>query len=276
METMPHQLMGYDRAITMFSPDGLLLQVEYAKKTVKQGSTAIGLTASDGVVLVTDKRVVDKLIVLEAIEKIFQIDEHICATASGILSDARVLIERSQLKAQQHRVACGTPIDALSVVKDICNLKQICTQSGGLRPFGVSIILAAVDKAGPRLFETNPTGIYFQYKATSIGEAESDVDQILVKEYRDDLDIKGCIKLGLKALYQSLTDFDLKRIDVAYISVGEKRFTKVSQAELEKMFIDVKAKAKPASATKPKKQQKREDEESGEGMGDDGGESDMG
>lgn len=264
METMPHQLMGYDRAITMFSPDGRLLQVEYAKKTVKQGSTAIGLTAKDGVVLVTDKRIVDKLIVPESIEKVFQIDEHICATASGILSDARVLIERSQLKAQQHRVAYGTPIDALSIVKDICNLKQICTQSGGLRPFGVSILVAAVDKAGPRVFETNPTGIFFQYKATSIGEAESEVDQILHKEYRSDLDIKGCIRLALSALYQSLKDFDLRRVDAAYIDTTHRQFTKVPVEEMEQMFNEVKAKAKPQKKDKQEKKASEEGSEGGE------------
>ena len=95
MQPMPHQLMGYDRTITMFSPDGRLLQVEYAKKTVRQGSTAIGIACSDGVLLVTDKRIVDSLIVPESVEKIFQVDDHIGATAAGILSDARVLIERA-------------------------------------------------------------------------------------------------------------------------------------------------------------------------------------
>ncbi len=142
VEPMPHQLMGYDRAITMFSPDGRLLQVEYAKKTVRQGSTAIGVVCSDGVLLVTDKRIVDNLIVTESVEKIWQIDDHIGATASGILSDARVLIERAQLKAQQHKVTYDTAVDVITIVKDIANLKQICTQSGGLRPFGVSVLIA--------------------------------------------------------------------------------------------------------------------------------------
>ena len=153
MQPMPHQLMGYDRAITMFSPEGRLLQVEYAKKTVRQGATAIGMVCKDGVLLVTDKRIIDKLIVPEATEKIFQIDDHIGTTASGILSDARVLIERSQLKAQQHRVTYDSPIDVLTIVKDICDLKQICTQSAGLRPFGVSLLVAGVDEDGQaRLF----------------------------------------------------------------------------------------------------------------------------
>ena len=128
-QPMPHQLMGYDRAITMFSPDGRLLQVEYAKKTVKQGSTAIGIVYKNGVLLVTDKRIVDKLIIADSVEKISQIDEHIIVTASGILSDARVLIERSQIQSQQHKVTYDTNIEVLNIVKDISNLKQMTTQS---------------------------------------------------------------------------------------------------------------------------------------------------
>src|SRR3989339_1719157 len=168
-----HQMMGYDRAITMFSPDGRLLQVEYAKKTVRQGSTAIAMVCTDGLLFVTDKRIIDSLVVPESVEKVWQIDDHIGATASGILSDARVLIERAQLRAQQHKGTYDSPIDVLSIVKDISNLKQFCTQSGGLRPFGVSLLIAGIDDTGANLFETDPTGIYFQYKATVIGEGET-------------------------------------------------------------------------------------------------------
>ena len=158
--------MGYDRSITMFSPDGRLLQVEYAKKTVKQGSTAIGLACKDGVVLVADKRVTSKLMVPETIEKTFRIDNHIATTAAGIISDARVLVDRAQLKAQQHAVTYDSMIDVISVVKDMCDLKQICTQSAGLRPFGVSMLVGGVENGGEiKLFLTEPYGLYFQYKA---------------------------------------------------------------------------------------------------------------
>src|SRR3989304_1470526 len=226
MQPMPHQLMGYDRAITMFSPDGRLLQVEYAKKTVRQGSTAIGIVCSDGVLFVTDKRIVDSLVVPESVEKVWQIDDHMGATASGILSDARVLIERAQLRAQQHKVTYDTPVDTVSVVKDICSLKQICTQSGGLRPFGVSVILAGIDADGPKLFETDPTGIFFQYRASVIGEGEPEIEEILSKEYKKDISIEDALKLAIKALNQILDkDFEVERIDAAYITTKDKKFT---------------------------------------------------
>ncbi len=238
---MSHQMMGYDRTITMFSPDGRLLQVEYAKKTVKQGSTAIGIVCKDGVVLVTDKRIVDKLVVPESVEKIFKIDEHMGATASGILSDARVLIERAQLRAQQHRVTYDTPIDTLSVVKDISNLKQICTQSGGLRPFGVSILVSGIDSEGPRLFETDPTGIFFQFKATAIGEGEADVEEMLHKEYNDNISIDDGVKLAIKALIKTVdSKFNADRLDIAYITTKDKRFTRMGKTKIEKLLSEIK------------------------------------
>mgnify|MGYP001369355877 CR=1 FL=1 len=241
MQPMPHQLMGYDRAITMFSPDGRLLQVEYAKKTVKQGSTAIGIVCSDGVLLVTDKRVMDNLIIPESVEKTFQIDEHIGASASGILSDARVLIENAQTKAQQHRMTYDSKIDVLSVVKAICDLKQICTQSAGLRPFGVSILVAGVDGTGPKLFETDPTGIYFQYRASVIGEGETEIEEILHKQYKESLTIEDSLKLAIRALAKVLDkNFDASRIDAAYVRTDEKKFSKFSKDKIEKVLKEVK------------------------------------
>ncbi len=244
MQAVPtHQMMGYDRAITMFSPDGRLLQVEYAKKTVGQGSTAIGLQCKDGVVLVADKRVGESLIVPESVEKIFKIDDHLGAAASGILSDARVLVERAQVKAQQHKVTYDTPVDTLSIVKDICSLKQICTQSGGLRPFGVSLLIIGVDTQGPKLYETDPTGIFFQFKATSIGENDGKVKEILEKEYKDSLTIEEAAKLGLRTLSRvSAKELLAETTEVVYISSEEKQFRKFSKDKVDKLLKEVKRK----------------------------------
>jgi proteasome alpha subunit len=241
MQPMNHQIMGYDRAITMFSPDGRLLQVEYAKKTVKQGSTAIGIVCKDGVLLCTDKRIVDKLVVPKSVEKIFKIDDHIAATASGILSDARILVERAQLKSQQHSVTYDSPIDTLSIVKDLCNLKQLCTQSGGLRPFGVSLLIAGIDSNNIKLYETDPTGIFFQYKATAIGEGENEIEEILSKEYKDDITIKDGLKLALKSLYSFIgDDLNVDRIDCVYIEKDEKKYKSFSNEAVENVLNEVK------------------------------------
>jgi len=239
--SMPHQLMGYDRAITMFSPDGRLLQVEYAKKTVRQGSSAIGMVCSDGVLLVADKRIVDKLVIPESVEKIFQIDDHIAATAAGILSDARVLIERAQVRAQQHRVGYDSEIDVNTIVKDVCSLKQICTQSGGLRPFGVSLIIAGIDSTGPKIFETDPTGIFFQFRATAIGEGEPEIEEILNKEYDEKMTIEEGLKLAITALNTVLDkNLSVERIDAAYISTAQKKLVRVKRDKIERILKGIK------------------------------------
>jgi len=227
--------MGYDRSITMFSPDGRLLQVEYAKKTVKQGSTAIGLACKDGVVLVADKRVTSKLLVVEAIEKMFKIDDHIAVTAAGIISDARVLVDRAQLKAQQHSVTYDSKIDVLSIVKDMCDLKQICTQSAGLRPFGVSLLVAGVEEDGIiKLFLTEPYGLYFQYQAAVIGEGESEIEPILQKKYKPNMSVDDGIKFGLGLMKDFLkAEFNFDRVDVVTVRASNKRYTKLTNDEIK-------------------------------------------
>lgn len=233
-ETVQHQMMGYDRASTLFSPDGRLLQVEYAKKTVKQGTLAIGIVCKDGVVLVADKRVLDKLIVPRSIEKTFQVDQHIAAAASGIMSDGRILIERAQLIAQQHRVTYDEPVELHTLVKEICNLKQSYTQYAGARPFGVSIIFAGINSE-PRLFLTDPTGIHFEYKATAIGESEDEVKEILAQEYNENITVEEGVKLAISVLKRVLKkDFNIDRLDGSYIRTSDKKYHKLTKDFIKK------------------------------------------
>lgn len=233
---MSHQAMGYDRTSIMFSPDGRLLQVEYAKKTVKQGTSTLGIVCKDGVILVADKRITDKLIVPTSIEKVYQVDEHIGASASGILSDGRILIERAQVIAQQHKVTYDDPIEVMDIVKDISNVKQAYTQVGGARPFGVSILFAGVDKEGPRLFLTDPTGIFFEFKATAIGEGDTDIKELLDKEYKETIDLEEGLKLAIRALKKFLgKDFDINRVDGAFIKTEDKKFVRLKKQDLLKL-----------------------------------------
>ena len=232
-----HQMMGYDRASTMFSPDGRLMQVEYAKKTVRQGTSALGLVCKDGVLLIADKRILDKFIVAQSVEKVFQIDAHIGASATGLLMDGRVLIERAQIIAQQHRVTYDEAMDVQSLVKEICNYKQWFTQMGGVRPFGVSLLFAGVDNDDEiKLFFTDPTGIFFEYKAIAIGEGETEIKELLDKEYKETMTIEEGIKLSMKALRKFLNkDFDVERIDGSYIKKGEKQFVRLTRDYLKKI-----------------------------------------
>ncbi len=230
--------MGYDRSITMFSPDGRLLQVEYAKKTVKQGPTALGIACKDGVVFVTDKRIASKLVVPEAIEKMFRIDDHIGATAAGLIADARILVDRSQLRAQQHSVTYDSKIDVITVVKEVADLMQVCTQSAGLRPFGVSMILGGVEEDGSvKLYLTEPYGLYWQYKAVAIGEGEVEAEAFLEKKYKPNLSVQEGLRLGLDAMKEFLKEnFNVDRVDAAFINNKERKFTKLSNEEIKQMM----------------------------------------
>jgi proteasome alpha subunit len=229
-----NQMMGYDRASTMFSPDGRLLQVEYAKEAVKQGSTAIGLVCKDGAVLIADKRIADKLIVPESVEKVFQVDKHIGATATGYVMDGRILIERARLISQQHQITYSVQIETLTLVKEISDIYQSYTQYGGARPFGVSILFIGVDDDKPVLYATEPTGMFFEYKATALGEGADAVKEILHKEYNESMSMDDGIKLGIKALKKVLgKDFDIRRIDGAVIDSKTKAYQVIDKKKFK-------------------------------------------
>ena len=219
---MQNQVMGYDRAATMFSPDGHILQVEYAEKTVRLGSASLGLVCLDGVLVIADKKVNDSLIVSESANKIFEVDSHIIGTAAGILSDARVLTERAQLIAQQHRVTYDTPIDTVSIIKDLSDIKQQFTQHPGVRPFGISLMIAGINSKN-QLFVSDVTGNYFEYSASAIGENDEKLKELLRKEYKPTMKIEEAIKLGLNIFREVKgKNFNPDNFDAAFILSSEK------------------------------------------------------
>ena len=183
------------------------------------------------------------MIVAESLEKIWQVDDHIAITGAGILSDARILVDRARVKAQEHRVVYDSPIDIITIVKDIADLAQMCTQSGGLRPFGVSLLIAGADENDVKLFETDPTGIYFQYRATAIGEGEIEVKNILLKEYKESMTMDDGLKLALSALKRVIADgFESDRIDCVYITNEKKNYEKMPKERIAKVLasLDIK------------------------------------
>lgn len=232
---MQHQAMGYDRAATMFSPDGHLLQVEYAEKTVRLGSTSIGLACGDGVVMIADRRIRDKLISPESANKIFEIDEHVIATAAGILSDARMLVDDAQVLAQQHRVTYDAPVDPIAVIRMIADKKQMFTQYGGSRPFGVSVMLAGANKQKPHLYTSDVTGNFFAYRANAIGENDEQIKEILRSEFNESMTIDEGIKFGLGIFKKLLgKNFEIERFDVAYVKTNDPKLVRLHGDALKK------------------------------------------
>ncbi|HIJ98422.1 TPA: archaeal proteasome endopeptidase complex subunit alpha, partial [archaeon] len=132
------QMMGYDRAITVFSPQGRLYQVEYAREAVKKGTVSLGVVYQDGVVLAADKNITEELMIPESIEKIYQIDEHIGAATSGLVADGRRIVDRARTMAQSHKLTYDEPMPVDSLAKDICDFQQLHTQMAGTRPFGTA------------------------------------------------------------------------------------------------------------------------------------------
>jgi proteasome alpha subunit len=231
---MQHQAMGYDRTATMFSPEGTILQVEYAHKTVRLGSASIGMVCSDGIFILADKRSDDKLIVSKTASKIYEIDSHIMASAAGIVSDARVLVERAQIIAQQHRVTYDSPMEPELVVKEIANIKQQFTQYGGARPFGVSMMTAGLNEEKPELYVSDVTGNYFSYHANAIGDNDDKIKEKLREKYRKDLNVKKGVKIALE-IFKEIQGgkFDINRFELAYIETKDKKLKRLEGEEIK-------------------------------------------
>ena len=223
---------AYDRAITVFSPDGRLFQVEYAMELVNRGATIMGIRCSEGVVLGAEETV-ETLEETEYSWKIFQVDEHIGAAIVGLSSDARVLIDQARVYAQSNRLTYDEPVDVEVVTKRICDIKQLYTQHAGVRPFGISIIFSGVDKTGSRLFGTHPSGTYRGYKATALGAGKETVLSILKDEYREDMELEEAVKLAVKCLAKALEARQLPpRIKIAVIPSATKRMEMLSDDKL--------------------------------------------
>jgi len=232
---MQHQVMGYDRSATMFSPDGHILQVEYAEKTVRLGTASIGINCADGVVIVADKGIKDSLIVPESADKIYEIDEHIIASASGFISDARILVNQSRLVAQQHRVTYDSPIDVESIIREIADIKQQYTQHPGVRPFGVSLMIAGIQGNQSKLYSSDITGNYFEYTAVAIGENDDKIKDILRKKYKKEMKIEEGIKLCFEIFKEVLGNkFDISRFNVSYVKTEEGKLKKIKTEDMKK------------------------------------------
>jgi len=224
---------AYDRAITVFSPDGRLFQVEYAMELVNRGATIIGIQCAEGVVLGAEENI-ENLEEAEYSWKIFKVDEHIGAAIVGLSSDARILIDQARIYAQSNKLTYDEPIDTEVVTKRICDIQQMYTQHAGVRPFGVSIIFSGVDKTGTRVFGTHPSGTYRGYKATALGAGRETVLAILKDEYREKMSLEENIKLAVKCLVKALEARQLPpRIKIAVAPSATKKMEMLTDETVE-------------------------------------------
>jgi len=245
----------YDRAITVFSPDGHLFQVEYAQEAVKKGSTAVGVCGKNIVVLGVEKKAVAKLQEDRTVRKIALLDDHVALAFAGLTADARILINRARIECQSHKLTVEDPVTLEYITRFIAQLKQKYTQSNGRRPFGLSTLIMGFDyDATPHLYQTDPSGTYFEWTANAIGRSAKTVREYLEKHYTTELvqSDDETIKLALKALLE-VVQSGSKNMEVAVMRNG-KPLEILETAELDRLMAQIeKEKEEEAEKTNKKK-----------------------
>ena len=190
---------GYDMTPTMYSPDGRIYQVEYAIETVKRGTIAVGIQCKDGIILAVEEKTRD-LQVGDVTQKIFQVDDHIGVAAAGYIPDARVQVDTARFFAQSNKLTYDESVEVETVAKHLADQAHQYTQYSGVRPFGVALIVAGIDKKGTRIFVTDPSGTYVSYSAVAIGGTSEDVTNFLEKNYSKDMSMDDAISLAISAI----------------------------------------------------------------------------
>jgi len=217
-------MMGYDRAIVTFSPDGRLFQVEYAREAVKRGTTSIGLIFSNGIVFTASRPLIELAIPDAGGDKVHQIDDHLGAAISGFLADGRVLVDVGRIKAQVYKLTYDEPLNVLGAVKEISDRMQLFTQFGGVRPYGVALLLGGIDEKGSQLFEIDPSSAFYGWKAQAIGRGSTEALKALRKGWKENMNEDDAIKLAIQALKAG--EKGVKSSEVELAVINEKGFRK--------------------------------------------------
>jgi proteasome alpha subunit len=225
----------YDEASTIFSPDGRLYQVEYAREAVKKGSTTMGFKWKDGLLLLAHKPEASRLVNLRSLEKIYQIDTHIACVATGLVADGRHLVEIAREEAQWNKVRYDEPISVKELVNILCEYKHMYTQFDGVRPFGVVLLVGGIDTAGKHLFSTDPSGAYLGYKAVCEGKKSSDAMTQFTKNYTTDISLNQALELGFQTMKKiTKPKFNAEMVEAAVID-EKTGYYKLSDETLKKV-----------------------------------------
>ncbi len=227
-------IQAYDRGV-MFNPDGKLFQVEYAKEATKKGGTVIGMITKSGIVLIAHKNIDEPLSVLSSMQKVFRIDAHIGAAYSGIVADGLHVVNQIRQAAQSHRMVYGEVKSLEAIAKELSSYMLQATFYGGVRPYGVSLLIGGID-TDRRLYEVGPDATILGYKANAIGFGKKIATDMLIKEYKDGMSTDESLQLGIKII-NKVIEGKLKsdHVDVGYIEEG-KEFTILNDQEIAKYF----------------------------------------
>src|SRR6056297_494218 len=234
------QQQAYDRGITIFSPDGRLYQVEYAREAVKRGTASVGLRTSDGVVLAANRRVSSPLMERSSVEKIHKADDHVGVASAGHVADARQLVDLARPRAQGEQLRYGQQIGVETLTRSITDHIQEYTQTGGARPFGVALLVGGIEDGEPKLFETDPSGTDYEWQAAAVGGDRDVIQGYLEDNYQSDLDIDGGIELAVSALSEPEDEVvAAEDVDVATITTDDESFSSVAEDRLESIVSEI-------------------------------------
>lgn len=234
----------YDRNVNTFSPDGRLLQVEYAIEAVKLGSSAIAISCPEGIIFAVEKRLSSPLLIPSSVEKVYAIDDHIGVVMAGLAADGRTMVDHMRVAAQNHRFSFGEPIGVRAVTESVCDLALSFGEGrrkreGQMsRPFGTALLVAGIDDGKPLLFHTDPSGTYTQCRARAIGGGSEGAEALLRETYHDGLTLEEAENLALSTLRQVIQEkLSENNVEVACARVATGKF-EVYTAEQRQAIVE--------------------------------------
>lgn len=243
----------YDRSITVFSPDGHLLQVEYAMEAVRKGAAVVGVRATDAVILAVERRAAAKLQDDRTLQKIVRLDDHISLAFAGLSADARVLINKARIECQSYRLTVEDAPSVEYIARHIGQTQQKYTQRGGVRPFGISTLIGGVGPDGtPQLWASDPSGVYSAWKANAVGRNAKSLLELLEKQYKEGSGEEEALKLAVRALLE-VVESGAKSIEIGVMRRG-KGLEMVPEARIEALVKAIekeKAEAEAAAGGAP-------------------------
>eukprot|EP01107_Rhizomastix_libera_P007389 TRINITY_DN2202_c0_g2_i2.p1 TRINITY_DN2202_c0_g2~~TRINITY_DN2202_c0_g2_i2.p1 ORF type:complete len:242 (-),score=52.60 TRINITY_DN2202_c0_g2_i2:24-722(-) len=230
-------MSAYDFSLTTFSPSGKLVQIEYALHAMRSGGQAVAIRAKNGVVMVTEKKL-PALMDATTLQKISNLSEGLGMVYAGIGPDSRVLVRSGRKAAERYFLQYRESMPTAQMVKELATLMQEYTQQGGVRPFGVSLLVAGYDEKGPQLYQVDPSGSFWGWKASAIGKNMANAKTFLEKRFHDDIELDDAIHTALLALREGFEgQMDENNIEVGIIG-KDKKFQVLSPIQV-KEYLDV-------------------------------------